>query len=1060
MQTRFPIGILFLFILFFIACQERTTIDLSAYEPWRYTAEAPAFNREYSRQYMNTRPPRISEDLNYNWTFLYSPESREDTGYIQAVFNDETWEAIQLPHTWMCYETTGDMHPFIMHASESEDAYWWKGWGYYRKKIGFDPSLKGKRFFLEFDGVQKYSAVYVNGMKAGEHKGGFNSFSIDISPFLDWNREFQQIAVSVNGYRRDKWKIPPMTAGNWNVYSGIYRPVHLVVKNEVHIPFQGNSEHEGGTFVTTPWVKADSAIVQIATYIKNSKKEKENIRLLTQIIDPGGKLLLEMSDEQTVFPDSICRFTQSSPKLGNLQVWSDRNPVLYKVKSLVYVQDSLSDNFESPLGIRNFHWDYTTNELYVNGAKINIRGTNRHQEYPWLGDAIPEWISLKDMQDIRYGLGINFMRTAHYPQAPVVYDFNNQNGIITVEEVPNIKNIEFNDEVQEQNARAMVRRDRNNPSIFFWSVGNETSDAANSAWIWEEDKTRIIHARKAEGGGEYVQHTHLNLDMENLLRVTHRGWFAHEDAQCDTKPDNGQEAGSNLWQYESAKTINGSIRGNLNRNCVAWLYQDHGADRNYNNSLLTALNAKGWVDMYRVPKYIYSLTRANYTESPFISINSAFWRANYIGQERPVSVDSNCEDVELWKNNVLVGKQKIAKEAFNSVRFENVFIEEGELKAVGYRNGEPVASQILRMAGKPERIILRSTSETLGDDNERIAVITAYVVDEAGTVVFDTAPPLQWEVKGEARLVGPSLYENDLGKKEAVQGIGYEAIPVSNVIRGTADKGKVEVIVKSPLLKQGEISLRNLPVLSGSSLIRQPALTLKGRKRNVRDVQYQPSAYQFSQLIRCQLSENVHFPAKDQERLKKEISAFLMKQGDAGFFYGEAYDALIRQMISIVRRMNGLLIGDDFNFLMQQYNMYLNIQQVIDECMFHVDYAQLLKSTYLKKIMIDHEQLDFESTCEEILSYPRKHKVCYVVFNEKTSSKARLDYDYVTRTYTLATSRKTCYRSLVDALGVKKQASEVWEEIARITPGLSFNPRNQQISFPEREKILIVPEYN
>jgi beta-galactosidase len=126
---------------------------------------------------------------------------------------------------------------------------------------------------------------------------------------------------------------------------------------------------------------------------------------------------------------------------------------------------------------------------------VIIHGSNRYQEYPWLGDATPKWLHLLDMRDFRLNLNHNFMRTAHYPQNPAIYDFTDRCGIIVIEEAPNIKRQKFSDEVQEQQLREMIRRDRNHPSIFFWSMGNETDDAVDSKLAVEEDNTRIIHAR-------------------------------------------------------------------------------------------------------------------------------------------------------------------------------------------------------------------------------------------------------------------------------------------------------------------------------------------------------------------------------------------------------------------------------------------------------------------------------------------------------------------------------------------------------------------------------------
>lgn len=1033
--------------------------DISGYGPWEYTCRQSKIKPEFTRNYMNALPPRIVEELRTDWAFFYSPEPEEKRDFLMPEFNDKTWQSIRIPHTWMTYETTQELHPFIKCASEEEDAYWWKGWGYYRKRLMIDPSLKDKKFFVEFDGVQKYCQLYVNGQKVGEHKGGFNSFSMDITNFINWRVDSQIIAVSVNGYRRDKWKIPPMTAGNWNVYSGIYRPVRLMVKNSIYIPYQGNFEHEGGTFVTTPLVKNDSTVIEIKTFVKNDTKNRELITLRTAITDKNGNVLTEMETTQSLPKGQIAEYRQRSPVLKGLERWSHENPTLYKAHSYIYKNGELTDYYQSPIGIRSFYWDYQTNHLFVNDKRMNLKGTNRHQEYPWLGDAIPEWITIKDMEDIRYGMGINFMRTAHYPQAPVVYDFTNQHGIITVEEVPNIKNIDFSEEVQEQNVRSMIRRDRNNPSILFWSVGNETSDAADSKWVVEEDATRIIHARKAENAGDFVAHTHLNLDMENLLRVTHKGWSTPEDAPptINPTPENGQEAGCELWQYKQAKILNGSIRGDLNENCVAWIYQDHGADRKYKNSVLLHVNAKGWVDMYRMPKSIYHLTRANYLQNPVLRIQPLYWRKKFLGQQKAIYVDSNCDEVELLVNRQSIGRKKTSKNEYNSVVFENITVTNDSLTAIGYRNGVNIISQTYRMAGEPERIILKASADTITDIHEGIAIITAYIVDGEGNIIPDATPDLEWEVKGEAKLVGPTRYTTDLNDNESTTGTGYETTPVSNVIRVSNQAGKIGVKVFSPGLKHGNIELMNQPDGRTNKMIKQPPLDLTGRETVIRDNNYQVE-FVFTNYITKRLYDNTSFRAKSTTELKKEIQSFLKKEGEMNVLQGFGFNILLEQLESVIQRMGGLLIGDDFNFLMQQYNTYLNIEHLIDNRMFHVDYANLLKEKYLKQIMVQHQQLDYEASSKEIKSYPTKSKICYIQLNNRAKTSPELTYDYVSRTYTLITTIKSLYSDIQTLFDRKETLLETWCEIARITPNLAFNPATFQISFENKQPIIVIPE--
>jgi beta-galactosidase len=217
--------------------------------------------------------PRVTRTINHAWTFSYLAAPERDDRIAEPGFDDSRWPAVALPHTWSTYETTGELHPFIRNPSERDDAYWWYGWGWYRKRFELAADVGGRRIFLEFDGVQKYSRVYLNGTYVGEHKGGYTSFSLDITPHVNVGRE-NILAVAVSNRRDDLFgRIPPMTAGNWNVYGGIYRDVRLVLKEPVHLPYQGNWNHDGGTFITTPEVSERSAIVDVKTWARNDSAE-------------------------------------------------------------------------------------------------------------------------------------------------------------------------------------------------------------------------------------------------------------------------------------------------------------------------------------------------------------------------------------------------------------------------------------------------------------------------------------------------------------------------------------------------------------------------------------------------------------------------------------------------------------------------------------------------------------------------------------------------------------------------------------------------------------------
>src|SRR5260370_37673193 len=234
-----------------------------------------------------------------------------------------------------------------------------------------------------------------------------------------------------------------MTAGNFDVYGGIYRDVRLVIRDHLSIPFQGSADQEGGTFVTTPQVSEASGAVDVRTWVRNEYGEAKQCSLVTTVLDADGQKVLESSAAQTIQPGQTFEFHQNLGALARPHLWSPDSPYLYKVTSEVREGQRLADTYTSPLGFRWFTWNYPEKRLYLNGKKTILHGINRHQEYPWLRDAIPKWMHQQDLEDIRYNMGINFQRTVHYPNDPYVYNECDRLGFLLIEELPNIKDITF-----------------------------------------------------------------------------------------------------------------------------------------------------------------------------------------------------------------------------------------------------------------------------------------------------------------------------------------------------------------------------------------------------------------------------------------------------------------------------------------------------------------------------------------------------------------------------------------------------------------------------------------
>jgi hypothetical protein len=787
-------------------------------------------------QYQTPVTHRTTQTINREWTFNYFPAEDGDHAGCQAPgFDDSAWPAVALPHTWQTYETTGKIHPFIFDASEKENPYWWYGWGWYRKHFSVGKELAARKVFIEFDGVQKYCQIWLNGKLVGDHKGGYDSFCLDLTSLVRFGED-NLLAVAVNNRQNDRFRIPPMSAGNWDTYGGIYRDARIVITDPLYVPFQGCANRQGGTFVTTPKVSESSAEVRVRTWVQNDYTTPKECELRTTIADTNGETVQAFSAKKTIAPGELAEFDQTSPPVSHPHLWSPETPYVYRVFSDVLEGGAAVDHFESPLGIREFKWDYDQNRLILNGKKVIIHGSNRHQEYPWLGDAVPQWLNLLDMEDFRYRLNHNFMRTAHYTQAPCIYDFCDRNGIIVIEELPNDKRQEFSKEVRVQQLRETIRRDRIHPSIFFWSMGNETDHAADSKYAVEEDTTRLIHARDIynDSAGKNVNTTSKQLALESLLRCTVRGWY--DSDVRDLEPESAQQAGTETWQHDrNAQEMIQRNRGhslddlpNLN----TWLYEDHGCDRDYANAPLRYVNPKGYVDCWRTPKYFYYLWQAVYAEKPMVFIHPYVWRSQYLGQKKEIVVDSNCDTVELKVNGHGVGTLKPQLEQANVLRFKDVPITEGVLTAEGHKGSTTMTAEVV-MAGPPVRLALSFTAPFNGGTApnqieaalDSVALVRADIVDAHGIHVYGATNTLQWSVSGPSKLVGAPVYSTDIDKCEAAEGTMYIDAPAFNLIRGTGRPGQIKVRVRSPGLASAEVLLTaTAPSVAPDLAVTQPAL--------------------------------------------------------------------------------------------------------------------------------------------------------------------------------------------------------------------------------------------
>lgn len=411
---------------------------------------------------------RQKTNINREWQFTFSSET---ANFSTEISEGAQWERVGLPHT------------FSLPYFRSENFY--EGYGWYQKTIQIEDNWLEQSISLEFDGVFQVAEIFLNGEKVGEHKGGYTGFTIDISTAVKAGENL--LAVRVNNL----WDAQLAPRAGEHVFSGgIYRDVYLTVTNPLHIAWNG-------TFVTTPTVSKEKAIVNIKTEIKNQSNSEKNFQLKTVILDTKGKEVSNFQTDKTLEAGEMIILDQTSDEISHPELWSPENPVLYKILSYVYKNEKLIDSYESTLGFRWVEWT-ADKGFFLNGEHLYLEGVNVHQDHAGWGDAVTKagvYRDLKLMKDA----GFNFIRGSHYPHHPHFTEVCDQLGLLFIPEncvwgigghvgegywnastYPIHKeDMEGYNKSTENAFKELVRINRNSPSVIAWSMSNEPFFTAN-----------------------------------------------------------------------------------------------------------------------------------------------------------------------------------------------------------------------------------------------------------------------------------------------------------------------------------------------------------------------------------------------------------------------------------------------------------------------------------------------------------------------------------------------------------------------------------------------------
>ncbi len=403
------------------------------------------------------------QNFNQAWKFKRADVSGADA----TAFDDSAWDDVGLPHSFSL--------PYFMASK------FYVGYGWYRKHFSVPSSWTGKSVSLEFQAAFDQAQVYVNGTKVGEHIGGYNGFSIDITSAIKTGDNV--VAVRLN----NTWnaQLPPLT-GDHTFQGGLYRNVFVVVTDPLHVTWYG-------TWVTTPTLatsSGSSSTVEIKTEVQNNRSAAVTATLKTDIVDKDGKVVATVSSQQQIAAGKAVTFDQTTAAISSPSLWHPDHPTMYRALSTLSDGTGTADTFTTPFGFRWFSWS-ASQGFSLNGSHYWIQGANVHQDHAGWGNGVSDSALTRDVKMVK-DAGMNFIRGSHYPKAPAFADACDQLGILFWSEnnfwggFGGAGGWPYNGAYPSTSAdydafdanvlaslTDMIRIHRNHPSIIAWSMGNE-----------------------------------------------------------------------------------------------------------------------------------------------------------------------------------------------------------------------------------------------------------------------------------------------------------------------------------------------------------------------------------------------------------------------------------------------------------------------------------------------------------------------------------------------------------------------------------------------------------
>ena len=734
-------------------------------------------------------------------------------GFLSASsfgFDDSDWKPIDLPHDW-AIELPFTNDPALLSKGfyPLGRNYPTTSVGWYRRVFEIPAADAGKRLNIEFDGSYRETMVVFNGFYIGRHSGGYDPFSFDVTDFANPGGR-NVLLVRVDATLSDGW---------FYEGAGIYRHVWLVKTNPVHV-------RKWGTFVSSE-VKPGAAMLSIRTEVNNHGQAAATARVVSTILDPGGKAVGKAVTATISIPADSYQTFEQKVSVSQPHLWSLEERNLYTLVTEVRGDGDVVDHYETRFGIRDIKVD-AQKGLLLNGKPVKVKGTCNHQDHAGLGAALPDAVQYYRVRKLQE-MGCNGLRTSHNPPTPELLDAADELGMLVFDET---RMMSSNPEGLSQ-FENLIRRDRNHPSVFMWSMGNEEGTANTEkgkliltemkAVATKHDGTRpvsiaptgaigtgglevcdVVGYNYMDPGAEAYHNKHPEkpvIGTETVSAVGTRGIYVTDYEKgyvgsYDPYTTTGRASAEGWWSFCDARPW---LAGGF-----VWTGFDYRGEPSP-DGWPNISSQYGIIDMCGFPKDTFYYYKSWWTSEPVLHLFPHWNWPGMEGTEIAVWVHSNLDKVELFLNGQSLGAKDMKKDSHLAW---NVAYAPGAIEARGYKGGKLVKTVKRETTGTPVSLAITADRSEISADGEDVAMFAVKVRDAQGRVVPITDNEVTFKVTGAGKLIGvgngdPTNQQPDkASSRKAFSGLCMA------IVQSSKTGGTITVEATSPGLTSAHASIQ------------------------------------------------------------------------------------------------------------------------------------------------------------------------------------------------------------------------------------------------------------